>query len=97
MPEFKVSQELDGQLHCGYLECTYVYAMMIIQAIKSFILFYSIHTENQLLKDIEDARMARQDLEKGREDLVKKAKSMQHKTTNRRNEGLCFSFFHNSL
>ncbi|XP_035824147.1 zinc finger CCCH domain-containing protein 13 [Aplysia californica] len=41
---------------------------------------------NQLLKDLEDAKLSRQDQEKEREELVKKAKSMQHKTTNRRNE-----------
>lgn len=46
-----------------------------------------IFAENQLLKDVDDARQARQNQEKIREELVRKAKQMQHKTTNRRNEG----------
>ncbi|GFO39926.1 spermatogenesis-associated protein 1, partial [Plakobranchus ocellatus] len=40
----------------------------------------------QLLKELEDARLARQEQEKEREELVKKAKALQHKTTNRRND-----------
>ncbi|GFR95042.1 spermatogenesis-associated protein 1 [Elysia marginata] len=40
----------------------------------------------QLLRELEEARQARQEQEKEREELVKKAKALQHKTTNRRND-----------
>ncbi|KAK3777586.1 hypothetical protein RRG08_021704 [Elysia crispata] len=42
--------------------------------------------KNQLLRELEDARQSRQEQEKEREELVKKAKALQHKTTNRRND-----------
>lgn len=44
-------------------------------------------TEEELLKELEEAREARRDAERQREDLVKHAKQMQAKTQNRRNHG----------
>lgn len=46
-------------------------------------------TENQLLEELEETKQARQNQEREREGLLKKAKHIQHKTIDRRNEGNC--------
>ena len=45
--------------------------------------------ERKLLEELEEAKDMRQSTEKEREDLVKKAKTLQNKTQNRRNHGNC--------
>ena len=49
--------------------------------------------ENELLKQLQRARDERLAAEKKREDLVKKARTMQAKTNNRRNQGALVSYF----
>ena len=44
-------------------------------------------SEEQLLKELELARQERKEIEKKREDLVKKAKNLQTKTQSKRNQG----------
>ena len=44
-------------------------------------------TEEDLMKELEDAREERRAAERQREELVKHAKLMQTKTQNRRNHG----------
>lgn len=44
--------------------------------------------EEKLLAELEAAREERKEVERKREELVKKAKQLQHKTTNRRNAGM---------
>ena len=49
-------------------------------------------SEEELMKELEDAREARKNAERQREELVKTAKLMQNKTQNRRNHGRLFTF-----
>ena len=51
------------------------------------ITYDSLFTEEELLKELEEAREARRAAERHREELVKNAKQMQNKTQNRRNHG----------
>lgn len=44
-------------------------------------------SEEELMKELEEAREARRAAERQREELVKHAKQMQSKTQNRRNHG----------
>ena len=61
-------------------------SLLLLQPLQeTFLVFIS---EEDLLKELAEAREARRAAERYREDLVKQAKQMQNKTQNRRNHGM---------